>query len=149
MARVTNPRVQEVVETFELLDEWTERYRYLIELGGELAPLPDEERVDTNKVKGCMSQVWLVGYAEGGIMHFRADSDAHIVRGLVALVLRIFDQTSATSVLETDHAKVLDELGLGKHLSPGRNNGLHSMIARIKKLAAAAIESEPTETIDA
>ena len=135
-----NPRVNEVLETFELLDEWTERYRYLIELGGELAPLPDDARVDANKVKGCLSQVWLVVKDERGAegqLYFQADSDAHIVKGLVALVLRIFDGQTPASILATDHESVLVDLGLDKHLSPGRNNGLHSMIGRIRALAAA------------
>ena len=120
-----------------VFDDWTEKYRYLIELGGELEPMPDELKVDEHKVKGCMSQVWLVGTVEDGRMQFLADSDAHIVRGLVALVLMIFGGKTPAEARDLDAKAVLAELDLDKHLSPGRSNGLHSMIGRIQSIATA------------
>ncbi|MAQ13204.1 MAG: cysteine desulfuration protein SufE [Sandaracinus sp.] len=129
--------LDDVRETFAFLDDWTEKYRYLIELGGELEPMPDELKVDEHKVKGCMSQVWLVGTVEDGRMQFLADSDAHIVRGLVALVLMIFGGKTPAEARDLDAKAVLAELDLDKHLSPGRSNGLHSMIGRIQSIATA------------
>ena len=114
-----------------------DRYKYIIELGEELPPLPDELKLKEHKVKGCMSQVWLIGKHEQGVMSFVADSDAHIVRGLVALTLMMFNDKSPSEIAEVDHKKVLADLGLDKHLSPGRSNGLHSMIAKIRNTAAS------------
>ena len=131
--------LDDVRETFAFLDDWTEKYRYLIELGAELPEMPDELKVDAHKVKGCMSQVWVVGSTQDdGKLHFLADSDAHIVRGLVALVLMIFGGKTPAEVQALDAKAVLAELELDKHLSPGRSNGLHSMIGRIKQLASAS-----------
>ena len=127
--------LDDVRETFELLDDWTDRYRYIIELGGELPPMPEALKVDEHKVKGCMSQVWLVGTRDQGRLDFLADSDAHIVRGLVAIVLMIFSGKTASEIERVDANAVLAELGLDKHLSPGRSNGLHSMIRKIQVLA--------------
>ncbi len=130
--------LDDVFETFELLDEWTERYGFLIELGEELPAMDDALKIKEHKVKGCLSQVWMVPRHEGDVMHFIADSDAHIVRGLVALVLLMFNGKTPNEVVALDPRPTLARLGLDKHLSPGRNNGLHSMIARMKKLAAVA-----------
>lgn len=127
--------LDEVYEVFEMLEDWTERYRYLIELGEELPPMPDALKTAEHKVKGCMSQVWLVPEHREGKLHFLADSDAHIVRGLVTLVLLVFNDKTPTEIADTDVQSVLDRLGLDKHLSPGRSNGLHSMIRRIRALA--------------
>lgn len=127
--------LDEVYEVFEMLDDWTERYRYLIELGEELPPMPDELKIAEHKVKGCMSQVWLVPERRGDTLHFLADSDAHIVRGLVTLVLLVFNDKTPNEIADVDVQSVLDRLGLDKHLSPGRSNGLHSMIKRIRALA--------------
>ena len=127
--------LDEVFEVFEMLDDWTERYRYLIELGEELPPMPDELKTTEHKVKGCMSQVWLVPEHRGETIHFLADSDAHIVRGLVTLVLLVFNDKTPDDIADVDVQAVLDRLGLDKHLSPGRSNGLHSMIKRIRALA--------------
>ncbi len=127
--------LDDVYETFELLDDWTERYRFLIELGQELEPMGDELKVDEHKVKGCLSQVWLVPRFEGERMTFLADSDAHIVRGLVRLVLLVFNAKSRAEIADTDAEVVLQRLGLDNHLSPGRSNGVHAMIGRIKALA--------------
>ncbi|MBX3246668.1 MAG: SufE family protein [Myxococcales bacterium] len=129
--------LDDVYETFELIEDWSERYRYLIELGGALPPMDDALKTDATKVKGCLSQVWLVGRREGDVMRFAADSDAHIVRGLVALVLLVYDGRTPGEIASIDHRLVLERLGLDKHLSPGRSNGLHAMIGRIKALAAA------------
>ena len=132
--------LNDVRETFALLPDWTERYRYLIELGGELEPMPEELKVDQHKVKGCMSQVWLVGGVGDarGTLSFLADSDAHIVRGLVALVLLMFQGRTPQEARDLDAKALLAEMELDQHLSPGRSNGLHSMIARIKAIASAA-----------
>lgn len=130
--------LDDVRETFAFLDDWTEKYRYLIELGAELPPMPEELKVDEHKVKGCMSQVWLVGSSDEGKLRFLADSDAHIVRGLVALVLMIFGGKTPEEARDLDAKAVLAELELDKHLSPGRSNGLHSMIGRIQSIAAAS-----------
>lgn len=127
--------LDEVYEVFEMLDDWTERYRYLIELGEELPPMPEELKTTEHKVKGCMSQVWLVPERRGDTLHFLADSDAHIVRGLVTLVLLVFNDKTPNEIADVDVQSVLDRLGLDKHLSPGRSNGLHSMIKRIRALA--------------
>ncbi len=129
--------LDEVYESFELLDDWSDRYRFLIELGNELPPMPEELKVPEHKVRGCLSQVWLVGKLEGDRLHFLADSDAHIVRGLVALVLLALGDKTPADIQAIDVGPILQRLGLDKHLSPGRSNGVHSMIERIKAIAAA------------
>ncbi|HEV7259903.1 MAG TPA: SufE family protein [Bosea sp. (in: a-proteobacteria)] len=135
--------LNEIIANFDLLDEWDDRYRYLIELGKELEPLPEEAHNDANKVRGCASQVWLDARREGGpgpqtLLHFRGDSDAHIVRGLVALALAIYSGRKATDILETDAFAIYEKLGLAAHLTPQRSNGVRSMIERIKTDARAA-----------
>lgn len=135
-------RVEEIREDFELLDDWEDRYRYVIELGRKLPPFPEVERTDANKVRGCASQVWLTSCTEldGGrrVMHFDGDSDAHIVRGLVAVLLAIYDGQTPEEVLAVDAQKIFGDLGLSQHLTQQRSNGLASMVARIKADAAAA-----------
>ncbi len=130
----------DVIETFALLDEWEERYRYLIDLGRKLPPLPESAYRDENKVRGCTSQVWLVAAPEGadGRLVFRGDSDAHIVKGLVALMLLIFSGRTPQDILATDAHAILDRLDLRQHLSPMRANGLFSMLERIKEMAREA-----------
>ncbi|MEM6959147.1 MAG: SufE family protein [Myxococcota bacterium] len=131
--------LDDVRDTFELLDEWSDRYAYLIELGKELPPYPEEKRDKAHKVKGCLSQVWLASEVDGeGKMRFAADSDAHIVRGLVALVRLSHEGKTPDEVLAVDSGAILAELGLDKHLSPGRSNGLLAMIKRMRKLAETA-----------
>lgn len=133
--------LDEVIDTFELLDDWEDRYRYLIELGGQLPPFPDEARTAANKVRGCVSQVWLISEPDKnapGHIIFRGDSDAHIVRGLIALLLMIFSGKTAEEISRTDARAILDRLGLAKHLSPMRTNGLYSMVSRIGEIAKAA-----------
>lgn len=129
--------VEDLVESFELMDDWAERYQLLMEIGGELEPLDDADRVETHKVKGCLSQVWLVEAADSSPekMHFVGDSDAHIVKGIVRLLLLLVNGKPATEVAAFDPAPTLAELGLDKHLSPGRTNGLHSMVGVMKKIA--------------
>ena len=138
--------LDDIVANFELLDEWDDRYRYLIELGKSLEPLPEEDHVDANKVRGCASQVWLVAHREGGSgpqtrLRFVGDSDAHIVRGLVALTLAIFSGQTADAILKADAHAVFERLGLGAHLTPQRSNGLRSMVERIKSDARAALQA--------
>lgn len=137
------PSIDTIRDDFAFLDEWEDRYRYVIELGESLQAFPDEARSDANKVPGCVSQVWLttdVGSGADPILSFRGDSDAHIVRGLVAILLSLFSGRSAKTIEATDAEAVLRELGLDEHLTPQRSNGLRSMVRRIKRDAAAALE---------
>ncbi|CAM5191651.1 cysteine desufuration protein SufE [Bosea thiooxidans] len=134
--------LDDIVANFELLEEWDDRYRYLIELGKTLEPLPEDAHNDANKVRGCASQVWLTSRSEGGPgagtrLHFRGDSDAHIVRGLVALALAIFSGKPAADILTTDAFAIYEQLGLAAHLTPQRSNGVRAMIDRIKNDARA------------
>jgi cysteine desulfuration protein SufE len=134
--------IDEIIDNFALLDDWEDRYRYLIELGRTLEPLPDAAHNEENRVRGCASQVWLESHpaTEGGrhVLRFRGDSDAHIVRGLVALTLAVYSGRTPREILETDAAKLYAELGLSEHLTPQRSNGVRSMIERIKADARAA-----------
>jgi len=130
--------LNELVEEFELLGDWEERYRYVIELGRELAPLTDAERSDANKVRGCASQVWLVTEPQAdGTVRFRGDSDAHIVRGLIAILLRLFSDRPPGEILAFDPHAAFERLGLTGALSTQRSNGLASMVARIRRDAEA------------
>jgi cysteine desulfuration protein SufE len=136
------PAVDEIVANFELLDEWDERYRYLIELGRMLPALPPEAHCDANKVQGCASQVWLERRIEPGepepVLHWRGDSDAHIVRGLIALLLALYSGRPASAVLATDALALFQTLGLSEHLTPQRSNGVRSMVERIRSDARIA-----------
>ena len=136
--------VDEISENFSLLEEWDDRYRYLIELGRTLPPLPERERSDANKVQGCASQVWLstrVRPDRGGspILEFCGDSDAHIVRGLIAILFAIFSGRQARDIITTDAGAIFERLGLREHLTPQRSNGLRSMIERIRSDAREAL----------
>lgn len=134
------PALPEVRETFGFFDDWEDRYRYVIELGKQLAPLPDPWRNDRTLVRGCQSQVWLITAHDR--KHDRLllaiDSDAHIVRGLAALVTLSLSGRSPAEILETDLESLFSELDLLSHLSPSRGNGLRAMLARIKDSASAA-----------
>ncbi len=135
--------IEEIVANFELLDEWEDRYRYLIELGRSLEPLPKEAYNEQNKVRGCASQVWLVTETANddkgrSRLVFYGDSDAHIVKGLVALVLALYSGKTAATILETDAMPLFSDLGLAQHLTPQRANGLRAMVERIKSEARAA-----------
>ncbi len=122
---------QDIVDTFEFFDDWMDRYQYLIDLGKQLPALPLEDITEVNLVSGCQSQVWLVANNDEGILHFRANSDAAIVSGLIALLLQIYSGRNATEILASKPWFV-DKIGLSKHLSPTRANGLASMLATIK-----------------
>jgi len=130
----------ELSAEFEVLGDWEERYRYVIDLGRELAPLSDAERSDANKVRGCASQVWLVTEPQAdGTLKFRGDSDAHIVRGLIAILLRLFSRRASDEILAFDATAAFETLGLKGALSQQRSNGLASMVARIRRDAETAL----------
>jgi cysteine desulfuration protein SufE len=129
----------ELSAEFEVLGDWEERYRYVIDLGKDLAPLSDAERSEANKVRGCASQVWLVTKPQGdGTLNFRGDSDAHIVRGLIAIVLRLFSGRQPAEILAFDAEAAFETLGLKGALSQQRSNGLASMVGRIRADAQRA-----------
>ena len=134
--------IDEIIENFELLNDWEDRYKYLIELGDALEPFPAEKQDAAHKVQGCVSQVWIDSEtAEGGdpAIHYRGTSDAHIVRGLIAVTLALFCDRRASEIVETDHQAVFDQLGLAEHITPQRSNGLRAMVQRIKDIAAASL----------
>jgi cysteine desulfuration protein SufE len=129
----------ELSAEFEVLGDWEERYRYVIDLGRDLAPLSDAERSEANKVRGCASQVWLVREPQaGGSLRFRGDSDAHIVRGLIAILLRLYSSRRPEQILAFDAPAAFAALGLSGALSQQRSNGLASMVARIRRDAELA-----------
>ena len=136
--------IDEITENFALLDEWDDRYRYLIELGRALAPLAEDDRTGANKVQGCASQVWLAtrvrpNGARGPVLDFTGDSDAHIVRGLIAILLAMCSGQPAGQILAADAVALFDRLGLREHLTPQRSNGFRSMVERIRADARAAL----------
>jgi cysteine desulfuration protein SufE len=126
--------LEDLAAEFELLGDWEERYRYVIDLGKSLAPLTTAERSDANKVRGCASQVWLVTEPQGdGTLRFRGDSDAHIVRGLIAILLRLYSGRDPATILAFDAKAAFEGLGLTGALSSQRSNGLASMVGRIRR----------------
>lgn len=127
--------LDDLAETFELLGDWEERYRYLIELGRKLEPLKPDEHSEANKVRGCMSQVWLVHEWREGRLWLRGDSDAHIVKGLVAVLLAAYSGQTAAQILATEPTAVFTRLGLESHITQNRRNGFFSMVERIRALA--------------
>ncbi|MDP2298668.1 MAG: SufE family protein [Pseudolabrys sp.] len=138
--------IDDIVENFTLLDEWDDRYRYLIELGRTLPPMADSDHTDANKVQGCASQVWLVTHVEpngasGPVLTFEGDSDAHIVRGLVAVLMSLYSGKAAGDILATDALELFDRIGLRDKLTPQRSNGLRSMVERIRAEANAALKA--------
>ncbi len=138
-------KIEEIIDDFELLSDWEERYRHVIELGRTLSPLTAAEHNDETKVRGCVSQVWLVSERGAGgdpKITFRGDSDAHIVRGLIAILLSIYSGHSAKEILAIDAREILHRLGLDTHLSPQRSNGLFAMVDRIRAEAARALEAQ-------
>ena len=144
MTTVAMTTIDEIVDNFTLLDEWDDRYRYVIELGRALPPLPDSAHTDANKVQGCASQVWLLTHvkpdgAGGPVLTFEGDSDAHIVRGLVAILVALYSGKSALDILATDALALFDRIGLRENLTPQRSNGLRSMVERIRREANAAL----------
>jgi cysteine desulfuration protein SufE len=135
-------KLDEIVESFDYLEEWEDRYRYVIELGRGLEPLDAAAYCDKNKVRGCVSQVWLVttvAWAPDGspVLYFKGDSDAHIVRGLVAILLALYSGQTAADILVIDAHGLFEKLGLLAHLTPQRANGVRAMIERIRKEAQA------------
>lgn len=131
--------LQTLGENFELLGAWEDRYRYLIDLGRELPPMPEDEKTEANKVRGCMSQVWLqVDASDDGVprYYFRGDSDAHIVKGLIAVLFAAYSGKTAEEIGEVDIHAEFDKLGLSNHLSMNRRNGFFAMVERIRQLAA-------------
>lgn len=134
--------IDNIIEDFEFLDDWEDRYKYLIELGNGLSPLAPEEQSPETKVQGCVSQVWIVPEVHQDerdpVITFRGTSDAHIVRGLIAITLAIFSGHRASEIVETDEQAYFQKLDLSEHISPQRSNGLRSMVERIKRIAANA-----------
>ena len=131
--------IDEIVENFQYLDDWEDRYKYLIELGNALDPISDNDHNDDTKVNGCVSQVWITSENDGGndpVMHFRGDSDAHIVSGLIGVTLAIFSGRKASEVVEIDEIEYFNKIGLQEHITPQRSNGLRAMVQRIKESAA-------------
>jgi len=136
--------IEEIIDNFSALDDWDDRYRYLIELGRELPPLAEAAHNDANKVRGCASQVWLdtdvrPDGAGGPILTFEGDSDAHIVRGLIAILFAMFSGRHAKDILAIDALKLFDRIGLREHLTPQRSNGFRAMVERIRADAGAAL----------
>ena len=135
--------IEEIVENFSTLDDWDDRYRYLIELGRELPALSDAAHSDANKVQGCASQVWLdtrvdPGGTGGPLLTFAGDSDAHIVRGLIAILFALYSGKTARDIIATDALALFDRIGLRENLTPQRSNGLRAMVERIRAEANAA-----------
>jgi cysteine desulfuration protein SufE len=138
--------IDEIADNFSLLDEWDDRYRYVIELGRTLAPIDAATRTERHKVQGCASQVWLVTTVEpdgaaGPTLTFAGDSDAHIVRGLIAILFALYSGRSARDILATDAIGLFNRLGLREHLTPQRSNGFRAMVDRIRSDARSALAS--------
>ncbi|NRG19417.1 SufE family protein [Rhizobiales bacterium] len=136
--------LDEILENFEFLDDWEDRYRYVIELGRTLPEFSEEDRTEENKVRGCVSQVWLTRSVDRGangepVITYKGDSDAHIVRGLVAIVLAVFSGHNASEILDTDIDGIFNKIGLREHLTPQRSNGLTAMVERIRDDARSAL----------
>ena len=135
--KIDGQTLDDIIETFDMMDDWEDRYRLIIDLGRALPDLPEADHNDVNKVRGCTSQVWLVAKEDGDVITLNGDSDAHIVKGLVAVLLLIFSGKTRQEILSTDAKAILGQLGLADHLSPMRTNGLFSMVTRIGDLAKA------------
>ncbi|MFN3827271.1 MAG: SufE family protein [Micavibrio sp.] len=130
--------LEELAESFSLFGDWEERYRYLIDLGGRLPPMPEELKVEEHLVRGCTSKVWLVSSIQDGVFHFMADSDAQIVKGLVYLLMVAYQDKPLSFIASYNIETAFERLGLHQHLSPNRRNGFFAMVDKIRKLAAAA-----------
>jgi cysteine desulfuration protein SufE len=134
----TQQAQQDIAEEFAFFGDWSERYQYLIDLGRQLPPFPDEWKTEEHRVHGCQSMVWLVPSGDAAKMHFDATSDSAIVSGLIALVLRVYSDRSAAEIVATE-PEFIQSIGLAKHLSPTRSNGLAAMLAKLKAYAAQAL----------
>ncbi len=135
---MANPEFEDLVDTFEFLDDWEDRYRHVIDMGKAMEPLEDALRVPATKVDGCASQVWLVPKIDGDTFTFRGESDAMIVRGLIAVLIALYNNQPVGEIGKIDAAAELGRLGLNDHLSAQRSNGLRAMVERIRETAAAA-----------
>ncbi|MDC9700794.1 MAG: SufE family protein [Alphaproteobacteria bacterium] len=145
--------IEELIKNFELLDDWEERYRYIIELGKQLPPFPEKDHVDRNKVSGCASQVWLlaeprINEAGAQILHFSGDSDAHIVRGLIFLLFAMTSDRCPEDIIATDTKDIFTRMGLDENLTPQRANGFSSMAVRIRDYARAMHNGQDMNSIN-
>jgi cysteine desulfuration protein SufE len=140
MAETMDQALDDLADTFEVLGDWEQRYRFLIDMGRELEPLPEADHTDAHKVRGCASQVWITTEREkDGTLHFRADSDAHIVKGLIAVLLKLYSGRTPDEIIAFDAHAAMAKLGLPEALSSQRANGLNAMIDRIKSEARASV----------
>lgn len=134
--------IEELIEDFEYLDDWEERYQEIIDLGKQIPPLPETYKTEAYKVRGCVSQVWLVPKVSDTsppVISFDADSDAHIVRGLVAILLMVYSGKTPQEILDADIQSIFDKLDLTSHLSPSRSNGFQAMVKKIRSIAEGAL----------
>jgi cysteine desulfuration protein SufE len=136
MAKPIHEIESEIIEEFELFDDWMDKYKYIIEMGQELPGISDDHKIDDNIVRGCQSQVWLLPSRDGDSIHFEADSDAIITKGLVGLLTRVLSDQKPEDILNAE-LKFIDEIGLREHLSPTRSNGLNAMIKKMRMYAFA------------
>jgi len=129
--------IDEIIDRFDFFDDWADKYRYIIDLGRKLPGLTEEHKTEANRVEGCVSNVWLIEAPseDASVLNFEADSDAHITRGLVALLMMMFSGKSRETILATEVKPVFESIGLDGHLSPSRSNGLYSMVRDIKTMA--------------
>lgn len=150
MATAAAPALDDIRSSFAFFDDWEDRYRFLIDLGRAVAPLPERERIDANLVRGCQSKVWLVTRydADADRLALAIDSDAHIVRGLAAVVLAAFNGKSPRAIAEFNMEGLFEELALLRHLTPTRGNGLRAMVAKIRAIAEAVRRQAPAREID-
>jgi cysteine desulfuration protein SufE len=126
------PTLQTITDTFSILDDWEDRYAYLIDLGRNLPPFPEEQKTDENIVQGCTSQVWMVLNIENDVINITSTSDAHIVRGLIALVIAVYNNKSLSDIKNIDIDDIFNDMGLSEHLSPNRRSGFFAMVEKIK-----------------
>jgi len=133
---------EQLKNTFEMLPDWEERYRFIIDLGRKLEPLEDDERNEATRVRGCMSQVWLIADTDDNeTLHFRGDSDAHIVRGLIGVLLMIYSDKTPQQIAETDINQIFADLNLEQHITMNRRNGLYSMVETIQRTADRKLQA--------
>ena len=130
--------VEELIERFDLFDDWEERYAYIIQMGRKLPDFPEEHRTEANKVRGCVSQVWMISETDAGQVVIQGDSDAFIVKGLVAILLALYSKRTPEEIAAIDIESVFEQLGLAEHLTPNRRNGFFSMVQRIRAYGLAA-----------
>lgn len=132
----TTINAEEILDTLGFFDDWEERYKYIIDLGKQLPGIEDSKKTEDHLIRGCQSQVWIDFSQQGDIFHFEVDSDAHIVRGLLAVVMSVYNQKNSADILAFDIESFFAKIDLVKHLSATRGNGLRSMVERIKQIAS-------------